>query len=552
MLTRNLIIGLVFAVAIASSASAQTTDPSKQAVAHAQNGSRALAAGDNHKALAEFVLAYAYQATPERLLEIARVYEAFGNRAVALEVYHRVSATGSGPAASAARQKVAALVGAQPAAVAGSTIQLTVMPPGAEVYVDGVLRGRAPLPPMSVSAGPHRLEVRLDGYKNTVQSVNVVAGQPMSQLISLSPGQATPVQSAGSHAGGQTNPTASGTLLRIEGVPGRARVTLNGRNVPVTGTVVEARVAPGVHRIVVVAPRMAPFERTITVATGQAAVVRVPTAGRVSTPAASTGSIAGSWFGAFLEQSMDRSISTSATLELQANMTGKLTTKNSLVLATWKRKQCGGRAQASWSTEYSVRAVKAGSGIKLSSSSGRQIGCDCEGMCPNDGSIDLDLLVAPSNAVMVGKDLVFQRRTGAEIPSPAVKAAVEVGKISGKWHLAYGDASDNMTASLNLAVSGGQVTGMAQQTRTSQIARWRAKECNGQTMVEATYHFSVAGEPNGHLIKFSFDREKQTGCPCKPAACAAASATVGLPTETLQMTLDGNHLVTGSMLISRQ
>jgi len=201
------LIPLCAALTLASAlpASAQT-DP--RAATHADNGNRAMTARDNNRALSEYVLAYVYEPTAQRLLDVGRAYEAIGNRTVALEIFERVVAIGgTSPAGSVARQRVAALGGGTPAVAQSASIQLTVMPPGAEIYVDGKLRGRAPLGAIAVSPGAHRVEVHLQGYKNWVETISAT-GKGTSKVVSLTPGQATPPQ-VGSTAAATTAPAFS-------------------------------------------------------------------------------------------------------------------------------------------------------------------------------------------------------------------------------------------------------------------------------------------------------------------------------------------------------
>ena len=83
---------------------------------HGDLGDRALASQQHATALTEYVLAYAYDSTAERLMKIASTYQAMGNTAVAIELYDRVAVlAGSRPVAAQARSQANGLRGANAA-----------------------------------------------------------------------------------------------------------------------------------------------------------------------------------------------------------------------------------------------------------------------------------------------------------------------------------------------------------------------------------------------------------------------------------------------------
>jgi len=63
----------------------------------------------------------------------------------------------------------------QPVATTG-TLEIYSTPSGAKVYIDGAYRGRTPLA-ISVAAGTHNVELRLDGYETYRARVQIGAGQ---------------------------------------------------------------------------------------------------------------------------------------------------------------------------------------------------------------------------------------------------------------------------------------------------------------------------------------------------------------------------------------
>jgi TonB family protein len=107
---------------------AHATPPS--ADDHARAGAEALAKKKADVALVEYVLAFAADSRPERLLGVAQALEASKQKAAAIELYEKVFATGQGVTAAAAEERLVALGAMKP--VAESTHSLIAMPPGAE------------------------------------------------------------------------------------------------------------------------------------------------------------------------------------------------------------------------------------------------------------------------------------------------------------------------------------------------------------------------------------------------------------------------------------
>ena len=59
-------------------------------------------------------------------------------------------------------------------------------PNDAEVYIDGEFRGTAPLS-LHLAAGPHKVELRLDGYQIWERELTVVAGNDTRVAATLQP-----------------------------------------------------------------------------------------------------------------------------------------------------------------------------------------------------------------------------------------------------------------------------------------------------------------------------------------------------------------------------
>jgi len=95
-------------------------------------------------------------------------------------------AASSRPEAVAAEQRARAAFEVVRAKVAA--VNLKVTPAGAEVLVDGVSVGRAPLEaPVFLEAGPHRIEARQTGLDSGMVEVNAKRGETTEALIELKP-----------------------------------------------------------------------------------------------------------------------------------------------------------------------------------------------------------------------------------------------------------------------------------------------------------------------------------------------------------------------------
>lgn len=78
------------------------------------------------------------------------------------------------------------LSGAPPASGTG-TLSVITAPPGAEVYVDDVLRGASPVTVPGLSAGSHTLRLERDGYQAMVVPIDITGGKTTDYSTSLIP-----------------------------------------------------------------------------------------------------------------------------------------------------------------------------------------------------------------------------------------------------------------------------------------------------------------------------------------------------------------------------
>ncbi len=140
-----------------------------------------------------------------------------------------------------------------PAPARPGTLVVQSSPPGVEVYIDGLARGRTPAQ-VSLVAGAHILELRGRGIPRVIP-LTIEAGAKLSQYLEL------------------TEAPASGSL-EIRSDPPGARVLVDGVAYGVTPLAL-ADVAPGEHAIVLDGGH-GPVHQAVTVQAGATASIVVP------------------------------------------------------------------------------------------------------------------------------------------------------------------------------------------------------------------------------------------------------------------------------------
>ena len=542
---------------------AQAANP-QAAARHSAQGGTAMQTKNYPKAVAEYVLAYAHDSIPDRLVNIAQAYAAMGNRSVAIELYQQVIAQAKrGPAADAAQRGLSALGGAAaPKAVASGKLSITTIPLGVEVFVDGQSRGKTPMAPVTLPAGNHSLELRIPSYKTVKQGVAIIAGQQKSLMEMMLIGVGV-VDKGGAVSAGQPVATGSANaVMTINNVPPGGQVWLNGKPVTVRGTQARAKLKePGLYKVEVRAAGRPNFTQDVVVQTGQNPVVSVNMGGAAAppvqvgspAPGAAYPSLAGSWFATELVKSGTRK---TVHLTLQGsgnNITGKMVIKGFIGLQQrWKIDQCKSN-EVTWEEEFQVSITRTSGGAKLLGNSGRLRSCSCDGRCPSSGSsTSMDMFVSPINAIMLTEDLVFQRKAGGPVPAQALRK-LDINSLGGNWHIQMGSVEVNSQAKATLSSSGGRLTGTLTVERVSPIAGWKARQwCNRKSEVRATHLFRVSGTTSGDSLNMSFKHDKFTECSCAAAACLADAASVSVASQNFRLTLDGNHLVGPSMMLTRR
>lgn len=529
------------------------------AAQHTTRGDQARASRQYNEAVAEYIIAYAYDPAPERLLNIARAYEAMGSRAVALELYRRtVALARRGPAADQANQRITALGGGGAGVAAGSgTLTIMSIPPGGEIWVDGTRKGTSPMAPLPLSAGAHQVEVRLNGYQTWAKTVSIATGGAVNEMVSLMVAR----------AGAAPAPTGTSQTLTIQNVPPGASVTLNGHAVPAVGPTASARVMSGRYTLAVKRPGFTDYIQMINVSAGENPVVRVgataPAPGGVvgggrPGPMATPGpmnSIAGEWFGSPIGGSSAFSTEKRITLSLAGSgnrYSGKMVVAERLELRGYKRQQCNNATEANWETSYQLRFAKTSGGGRLIATGGVRTSCSCESMCRSGDKMSMNVFVAPSKQVMASEDVIFQRRRGA-IPPVAVRRKVDVNSLSGTWHVRMGSVDENTQTDMTLTASGTGLIGKTSLRKTASLG-WRKKECGNRPDVTSQFNFDIAGSVSGGNVKLHFatGSPAYSECPCKEAVCKVLTQQVSMSTQNFRMSLDGNHLVGSGMMLTRK
>jgi CRISPR/Cas system-associated exonuclease Cas4 (RecB family) len=154
------------------------------------------------------------------------------------------------------------------------SLNVTSVPSGASVKVDGVYLGLTPMVYPGLSAGTHQLTVSADGYSDVVVPVQIRAGEELPYMARLVQQMVTTGVTASTRTTGQpTAATQAATgMIRVSTTPMGANITVDGvfrgvapqtvRDIPV-----------GTHQIVLSKAGYQDQSRSVTVTDGQAAVV---------------------------------------------------------------------------------------------------------------------------------------------------------------------------------------------------------------------------------------------------------------------------------------
>jgi CRISPR/Cas system-associated exonuclease Cas4 (RecB family) len=156
-----------------------------------------------------------------------------------------------------------------PPVVVNGTIEVTSVPTGAEVFLDGLTQGMTPLVIPDVSNGIHTLRLELSGYVPWEEPVIVTAGE--TTFI---------------HATLTTVPPANGSVT-VQSDPDGANVYLDGEMKGLTPVAITG-VSPGPHIVRIEKTGYIPYQKDITVTAGSTTIV---SAALASVPPPTTGSV---------------------------------------------------------------------------------------------------------------------------------------------------------------------------------------------------------------------------------------------------------------------
>ncbi|MBN1774686.1 MAG: PEGA domain-containing protein [Deltaproteobacteria bacterium] len=263
-----LLLGAVWlaGAAWASAQPAEDDDPLRQTARERYQQARGLLEqGDAVAALSEFAASHQLYANWPSLYGMAMCQEALGRPAAALELYQQVlrefgeSVPDSERVAIGGRiAEIQEQIGTPvPPDAALGRLALRSTPVGAVVCVDGVEAGSTPLQ-VDVSVGPHRVEVRLEGYESATRWVDVAEGQTADVEFGLVALGGVP---------------GEGGALLVRADPG-GTVFVDGRRLGLAPVGPHA-VSPGEYLVRVEGDDGRVWEETVEVSAGRTMVVEV-------------------------------------------------------------------------------------------------------------------------------------------------------------------------------------------------------------------------------------------------------------------------------------
>lgn len=171
-LTCALVLALGLWNGVARGADASARD---QARSHFKTGLSLAEAGELQGALDAFRQAYDTSPNYAVLYNLGRAYEALGRSVEAVHTLERFLAEGGNDIEPGRRQEVEAIVERERATLARA--EIVVSPQEAEVFLDGVRLGPAPLGPQDVVAGEHVLAARMPGLLPHIEAFTLKSGE---------------------------------------------------------------------------------------------------------------------------------------------------------------------------------------------------------------------------------------------------------------------------------------------------------------------------------------------------------------------------------------
>ena len=174
-MTKLMLVTALIATTFSLGPRAQGADPDATAAAreHFQKGLAAYTDERFAEAADEFDQAYKLSPAFKLLYNIGQVDVALGRSVEAVDAFDRYLKHGAAAIPEARRREVAAEIVRQLARI--GSIAIRTFPDGAEIRIDGRLRGRTPLArPVRLNAGRHTIEALLTGYTTQSREIDVV------------------------------------------------------------------------------------------------------------------------------------------------------------------------------------------------------------------------------------------------------------------------------------------------------------------------------------------------------------------------------------------
>jgi hypothetical protein len=175
---------LLLGTSLCATAAGAEEDAMQEAAQRFQKGVELFEEAEYEAALAEFHWAYNLKPHFAVLYNIAQCYYAIGRHGKALSYFTRYLEEGEGQITAEREQEVRDAIAHLEELMAELAVSST--PEGAKVMVDGKLVGTTPFPePVHVPAGPHTLEVALEGHLPVHQEVILTGGETFTRTYEL-------------------------------------------------------------------------------------------------------------------------------------------------------------------------------------------------------------------------------------------------------------------------------------------------------------------------------------------------------------------------------
>jgi tetratricopeptide (TPR) repeat protein len=187
---RILLLAVLLALPAAGGAAdpASTPDPAAEARAAYRRGADLYKAGKYREAIAAFEAADRLKPSPALQFNIGQAWEKLGDPAAALAAFARYLRLDPAAANRESVQRSVKVLEGRLAATGRQMLHVEVDPPGAEVRVDGVPAGAAPVD-APFAPGPHALAAAAPGRRTATRDVVLPTETSLTVNLILEPGQ---------------------------------------------------------------------------------------------------------------------------------------------------------------------------------------------------------------------------------------------------------------------------------------------------------------------------------------------------------------------------